>query len=180
MWSSSVFVNGTLHWPAHTPWFQDAFRNVLVSFNMKDEAFGEVGLRKSLQGRKVLNITLVLLDGLIALVPHNEYDNEAVWVMKEYGVVESWTKLFYVRIGRFESVIGFTKRGEVLVNKEGSLFSFGPRRRGYLEDLPVYFAEEIHLDTYVESLVLLNVADQVPRRQGNSSAQRKAGIAPGS
>jgi hypothetical protein len=139
---------------------------------MKDEAFGEVGMPKSLQGPKDLKVTVALVDGLLALVPRDGFGNEAsnaVWVMKEYGVVESWTKLFDVDIGPFVRVMGFTKSGEVLVNKGDRLFSCGPSSRGYLEDPPICGLEDIYLDTYVESLVLLNVADRVPRRLGNSS-----------
>jgi F-box interacting protein len=182
-WSSSVFVNGAVHWPAHTSQRQGAFLNVIVWFNTKDEAFGEMGMPKSLQGRKGLNVTMGLVDGLLAFVERERtllwrYRNEvshAVWVMKEYGVAESWTKLFDVCIGRFDRVIGLTKSGEVLVHKAGScgrLFSFGPSSRGYL-DLPICGPMEIYLDTYVESLVLLNVEDQAPGRQGNSSGDNK-------
>ena len=169
-WYSSVFVNGAVHWPAITPRCQGGFRNVIVSFDMKDEAFGEVGMPESLQGLEDLNVNVALVDGLLALVPLNKFGNEAsqaVWVMKEYGVVESWTKLFDVRIGGFQRVIGFTKRSEVLVHKDGRLFSFGPCSRGYL-DLPIGGPQEIYVDTYVESLVLLNIAGRVPGRQRNS------------
>jgi F-box interacting protein len=166
MCSSSVYVNGALHWPANTPRCKGAFRNVIVWFNMKDEAFGEVGMPESLQGLKDLNVSVALVDGLLALVPRSMFGNEdshAVWVMKEYGAEESWSKLFDVRIRGFERVIGFTESGEVLVQKAQSLFSFGPGSRGYV-DLPIRGpVVEIYLDTYVESLVLLNAADGVPR-----------------
>jgi F-box interacting protein len=164
MCSSSVFVNGALHWPANTPSWQRAFRNVIVWFNMKDEAFGEVGMPKSLQGLEDLNVSVALVDGLLALFPCATARNEtsqAVWVMKEYGAEESWSKLFDVRIGVLERVIGFTKSDEVLVQKAQSLFSFGPSSQGYV-DLPIRDPEDIYLDTYVESLVLLNAADRVP------------------
>jgi hypothetical protein len=171
----AVFLSGALHWPAHTRAFQDPFRNLIVSFNMKDEAFGEVGMPESLQGLENLDVNLALVDGLLALVPSNERGNkasQAVWVMKEYGVVESWTKLFDVRIGGFRRVIGFTKSGEVLAHKS-SLFSFGPSSKEYVKDFPIHLLEHIYLDTYVESLVLLNVADQIPRRPENSSGGSK-------
>ncbi|GLT78066.1 hypothetical protein SLA2020_496130 [Shorea laevis] len=149
-WSSPVFVSGALHWSANTPPRQGAFRNVIVSFNMKDEAFGEVGMPKSLQGLVGWKITVALLDGLLALVHRNVDGYEAshdVWVMKEYGVAESWTKLFDVRIGALDRVIGFTKSGEVLLQKAEYVDPFCDDR------------EDIYLGSYVESLVLLNVAD---------------------
>ena len=123
----------------------------------------------------IAEVTVGLVDGLLALAPlHNfGFDNElsnAVWVMKEYGVAESWTELFDVRTGEFYGVIGFTKGGEVLVDKFGRLFSCGPSSREYLEDPPICDLENMCSDTYVESLVLLNVADRVSGLQGNSSS----------
>jgi F-box interacting protein len=174
-WSPSVFVNGAIHWIAHTPHHprkQGAYCNVVVSFNMKDETFGEVGMPKSLQGLHRLDVAVAQVDGLLALVPCDYYRSVAynsVWVMKEYGVTESWTKLFDVCFWPFSRVIGVTKTGEVLVHKADRLFSSGPSSRGYLENPPIRGLEEIYLDTYVESLVLLNVADRVLGRQGNSS-----------
>jgi F-box interacting protein len=161
MSSSSVFVSGAVHWPAHTLRGQGTFRNVIVSFNMKDETFGELAMPESLQGVTSLNVAVTVVDGLLALVPCNEFGNkasQAIWVMKEYGIAESWAKLFDIDIGGFRRVIGFTKSGEVLVNKAARLFSIGPSSRGYLE-LPICGLHDIYLDTYVESLVLLNGAD---------------------
>ncbi|GLT67785.1 hypothetical protein SLA2020_400690 [Shorea laevis] len=125
-------MSGAVHWHAKTTGRQGAFRNVIVSFNMKDEAFGEVGMPKSLQGLEDLIVSLVLLDGLLALVRCCRETSQAVWVMKEYGVAESWTKLFDVRIWESDRVIGITKSGEVLVHKDGRLFSVGPSSREYV------------------------------------------------
>ena len=155
-------MNGAVHWPAYTPADQGAFRNLIVSFDMENETFREVAMPKSLQGVEDLTVTVAVLVGLLALAPCNRYGSvefHSVWVMKEYGVVESWTKLFDVRIGVFHRVIGFTKSGEVLAHKAAWLFSFGPSSGGYVKDFPIHLLEHIYLDTYVESLVLLNVAD---------------------
>ncbi|XP_062152722.1 F-box/kelch-repeat protein At3g06240-like [Alnus glutinosa] len=165
MWSLSVFLNGAVHWPAHTQRHQGAFRNVIVSFDMNDEAFREVAMPKSLQGVEHLNVTVAIVDGLLALVPFNEWGNEefySVWVMKEYGVAESWTKLFDIDIGEgLERVIGVTKNGEVLLTKAGNLFSYGPSSQQTF-DLHIRGAtDSFSLDTYVESLLLLNTADGV-------------------
>ncbi|XP_059450108.1 F-box/kelch-repeat protein At3g06240-like [Corylus avellana] len=165
MWSSSVFLNGAVHWPAHTPRQQGAFRNVIVLFDMEDEAFLEVAMPKSLQGAEHLNVTVATVDGLLALVPFNESGNEefhSVWVMKEYGVAESWTKLFDIDIGeRLERVIGVTKNGEVLLTKAGKLFSYGPSSQQTLDLHICGQTDSFSLDTYVESLVLLNITDGV-------------------
>jgi hypothetical protein len=67
--------------------------------------------------------------------------SQAVWVMKEYGAEEYWSKLFDIRIEGFERVVGFTKSDEALVQKDQRLFSVG-----YL-DLPIRCPEHIYLDT---------------------------------
>ncbi|XP_059445063.1 F-box/kelch-repeat protein At3g23880-like [Corylus avellana] len=117
--SPSVFVNGSLHWSALR-----AFSFVIMSFNMKDEAFGEVGMPKGFQGPGDLKVTVALCDGMLALVIRDGYDGKktstTVWVMKEYGVAESWTKLFDLPVGLYSphsKVIGFTKSGELLMEK---------------------------------------------------------------
>ncbi|XP_059451021.1 F-box protein CPR1-like [Corylus avellana] len=175
--SSLVFVNGAIHWIAHI--LHDLqFRNVIMLFNMKDEAFGEVALPQSLQEPDDLHFSLALLDGLLALVSCEHhlhgYACLTVWVMKEYGVVKSWTHLFDVESWEltciFDKVIVFTKSGEVLVDNGISL---GPSSQGYVDLHNCYPRENffgIFLDTYVESLVLLNITNQVPRRHGCSSS----------
>jgi len=71
-----------------------------------------VGMPKSLQGLTDLNVSVALLDGLlvsnIEMIKRND---------SEYGAEESWSKLFDVRIGQSERVIGLTKSGEVLLQK---------------------------------------------------------------
>ena len=94
--------------------------------------------------------------------------------MKEYGVVESWTKLYDIKVGEdLESVVGFTKNGEVLVSMAGKLLSFNPSSQ---RTLNVHIHSEyvsFYLDTYMESLVLLNVEDGVLRKQANSPSTSK-------
>ena len=48
-----------------------------------------------------------------------------MWVMKEYGRAESWTKQFDIKFefGLYHP-IGFRKNGEVLVDHEGHLCSY--------------------------------------------------------
>jgi hypothetical protein len=66
----------------------------------------------------ILHFTLGLLHGLLVIVHSNEYldyASYAVWVMKEYRVVQSWTQLYDIFVGTHDKVITFTKSAEVLV-----------------------------------------------------------------
>ena len=184
---SLVFVNGSVHWFAEDDNDSDdddddvdaMVRNMIISFDIKDEVFHEMAVPKCLEGRLNLNTKVAVLGGLLALVPCNSnlYFSDpcySVWVMKEYGVVESWTKLYDIKVGEdLESVVGFTKNGEVLVSMAGKLLSFNPSSQ---RTLNVHIHSEyvsFYLDTYMESLVLLNVEDGVLRKQANSPSTSK-------
>jgi hypothetical protein len=67
---------------------------------------------------------MAVVDGLLAIIPYGDNEDMPVWVMKEYGRAESWTKQFDIKyVGGSYGPIGFTKNGEVLVNYEGYLSS---------------------------------------------------------
>ena len=167
---SLVFVNGSVHWFAEDDNDSDddddaMVHNMIISFDIKDEVFHEMAVPKCLEGRLELKMKVAVLGGLLALVPCNSDPDISVhcfsvWVMKEYGVVESWTKLYDIKVGEdLESVVGFTKNGEVLVIKGGKLLSYEPSGQEIFNPHIQSRTESFYLNTYVESLVLLNVAD---------------------
>lgn len=93
--------------------------------------------------------------------------------MKEYGLAESWTKLYNIRIGPdLENVIGFAKN-EVIVNKYGTLLSYNPRKQESSDPGIEALSTSFYMDTYMESLVLLNVEDDALRKQAKSSTASK-------
>jgi F-box interacting protein len=176
----SVFVNGASHWVAHTPPEEGTFRNVIVAFDMVDEVFHEIPVPDCFVGKLYLNMTVAVLDGLLCLVPFNERMEEqsfSIWIMKEYGIGESWTKLFNIHISQgLKRVVAFRKNGEVLVtDRKGELLSYEPHIKrvtqlGFLslpEELEtgtMYWESSFYLDKYVESLVLLNAKNGVSGR----------------
>ncbi|KAK9016776.1 hypothetical protein V6N11_079270 [Hibiscus sabdariffa] len=104
-------------------------------------------------------------------------DFHELWVMEKYGVVQSWTKVLTLhRVPRFEwvpRVMGFRKNGEVLLRvryvKMASL-DLNSQQMGaslYLNcELMEFHGVEVgscllSLSSYVESLVLLDKADEV-------------------
>ncbi|XP_062151893.1 F-box/kelch-repeat protein At3g23880-like [Alnus glutinosa] len=176
----SVFVNGASHWVAHTPPEEGTFRNVIVAFDMVDEVFHEIAVPDRFVGKLYLNMTVAVLDGLLCLVPFNERKEEqsfSIWIMKEYGIGESWTKLFNIHISQgLKRVVAFRKNGEVLVtDRKGELLSYEPhiKRATQLGFLSVpgesetgtrYCEDWFYLDKYTESLVLLNAKNGVSGR----------------
>ncbi|KAB1226684.1 hypothetical protein CJ030_MR1G008467 [Morella rubra] len=173
--TSSIFTNGSVHWLARTPRREGAFRHLILSFDMGDEAFHEIAVPTSLQGRQHLNMAVAVFDGSLALVPCNGgwgEESHSVWVMKEYGVAGSWTKLLDIDVEELGKVIGFTRTGGVLATKAEKLISYDPGSQKTTDPLIHGPVDSFYLDTYVESLVLLDVADLIFRRQASSSIYR--------
>lgn len=86
---SGKFVSGTVNWLAtidferKCPWF-------IVSFDLGKETYRKV-LPPDFGGVDVCDLKLsVLRDCLCVILGHD------IWVMNEYGIQESWTKLFTV------------------------------------------------------------------------------------
>ncbi|XP_050234395.1 F-box protein CPR1-like [Mercurialis annua] len=90
----SVFVGSSLHWvviPREEP--MSVYHNILLAFDLRNRQFNEV-LQPTIadEGIKFMNM-VVELKG--CLCTSYAYNNRAdIWIMKEYGVRESWTKLF--------------------------------------------------------------------------------------
>ncbi|KAL6180175.1 hypothetical protein ACLB2K_046842 [Fragaria x ananassa] len=172
--SPQAFMSGAFHWVAHTPPGQGSSCNVIMAFDMVNEVFYEIALPSCLASKPHLNMTVVLMNGSLSLVPDNEvcldsYYSGSVWIMKEYGVVESWTKLFDIDVGKqgVSRVITFRNNGELLLIKRwDELFSYEPYTQecrdlhfgGYVRDSDksTYKNDSYFVDTHMESLVLLN------------------------
>ncbi|XP_026446614.1 F-box protein At4g22390-like isoform X2 [Papaver somniferum] len=87
-----VFVNGALHWIAtHVNELRKS--ESILSFNIRDEGIQEV-LKP--QDVNVSNVTLGLLGECLCLVSQHPMARSDVWVLKDHGVTNSWTKLFSV------------------------------------------------------------------------------------
>ncbi|XP_058745299.1 F-box/kelch-repeat protein At3g23880-like [Vicia villosa] len=87
------FVNGTLSWMVYKggPNIFDQFMNIF-SFDLEKETYREM-LLPQIDGDNVhIHRTLYVLSDCLCV-----WDvNGVVWSMKEYGVVESWTKLLII------------------------------------------------------------------------------------
>uniref|UniRef100_A0A2N9H1Z7 F-box domain-containing protein n=1 Tax=Fagus sylvatica TaxID=28930 RepID=A0A2N9H1Z7_FAGSY len=157
--SPCVFFNGVLHSIAKNIGNDDKF---ILSFDLNDERFREIMLPRDyldgISGRfeclaafKESLAFIVFGEGLVDLtgICH-------IWVMREYGVVESWTKkcipmgLFYT------SFYDCIDTGEFLVQNVNGLVSFDPESLN--EDfLEINNKDWVHYTTdSLENLVLLD------------------------
>ncbi|KMS96568.1 hypothetical protein BVRB_8g201740 [Beta vulgaris subsp. vulgaris] len=123
---SGVYVNGCLHWMVILKPDSDKSK-LIVAFDLTSEDCKVVPLPNYSAGE--VHLTIEVLDQHLCLLINYPTIRSEVWVMKEYGVQESWTKLFAVMqgdtIGPFEYVrpIAFSKDGsKVLLEQDLSKF----------------------------------------------------------
>lgn len=163
--SSHAFVNGAVHWAAALEMGEDGYTNFILSFDMANEAFWEIQVPNGCNGgAPSTGSTSIFKESLLQYFYWPEgmdvhcWD---IWVMKEYGVVESWTKLFTIQ-SRAEVRYPFDvmKNGEVVVQSEdGKVGLYDPE----VEDVEdIGFPSETYsynVVSYMGSLVLLNEGD---------------------
>ncbi|XP_021836820.2 F-box protein CPR1 [Spinacia oleracea] len=88
-----VLVNGTLHW-VHEFVHKDEKRYSILGFGLGNNSFNEVPQPKFEE--QFINLRVGVLDRCLCLTV-NDLDYSDIWVLKEYGVVESWTRLYKVK-----------------------------------------------------------------------------------
>ncbi|CAA3015253.1 F-box kelch-repeat At3g06240-like [Olea europaea subsp. europaea] len=160
--SRPAYINGATHWIAR---YLDG-NDLILLFDMRHEVFREMLLPARLaKDDSQKSKELVIYRGSLALVLCDDSGVECcIWVMKEYGVVESWTKQFDVNLhdfgGGFMKHLWVRKDGEVLiVTKDGYLVSCDPSARVNYLDFPGCRSEEylcsVHVNSYTKSVVFL-------------------------
>uniref|UniRef100_A0A2N9H529 F-box domain-containing protein n=1 Tax=Fagus sylvatica TaxID=28930 RepID=A0A2N9H529_FAGSY len=164
-------LNGAVHFAATD--MDNANSSFVLSFDLGDEVFRIISVPNGIFGDVVQ--TLVHRGSLSLLCNHNnEFRTNkfcSVWVMKEYGVVDSWTKQFTVDFnGGMVRVLGLRKNGHILVEarvRSGwELSSYDPESQ-QVNNIGIHgMAYDFHIDNYMESLVMLDKPnDAVSRRE---------------
>ncbi|XP_059624827.1 F-box protein CPR1-like [Cornus florida] len=154
--SSLVLVNGCLHWKTVG---SHGYSFVIAAFDVTAEKFSELQTPSSLDisGLNLVFYTLGISRGCICLLaPHDNGTQTDFWVMKEYSVTKSWTKLTICEpsIYMMEPLF-FLGDEEVLSEKNGhKLVAFNAKgktsRNIVVHGIPAMFKAG---KTYVESLV---------------------------
>lgn len=78
-----------------------------------------------------------------------------IWVMKEYGVVQSWTKILRVSCPR--SLFDFKSSGELLLKT----IETGPGRLYRVNYYRINGRKYMGIDTFVDSVVLLDQTNAI-------------------
>ncbi|OVA01223.1 F-box domain [Macleaya cordata] len=184
-------VNGALHWIATRP-IEGGSKasSVIVSFNISNERFQEIQLPNCFvhkYPKKMFNMGL--LRGSLCLIDNDSVKGQVeIWVMKNYGVIESWTKLFTISQWKndfkYLRPIQFLKNGEIvfeslfterrmyrdLVSYERmykALVSYDPKheRARILNIQGILNEKWFSTETFVGSLVSLNSSTYVGQEQ---------------
>ncbi|KDO46586.1 hypothetical protein CISIN_1g016367mg [Citrus sinensis] len=176
--ASEALLNGSLHWVTMRYKNNPGPRLRIMSFDLAEEDFGEIGL-PDCGSLSVCNFHLVVLRGCLSAVHCLDDKGMEIWIMKEYKVRESWSKDYIIGtylpaslrenarphlemlkksgLGRGSSqVVCDWKNGEILLEyANGALVSYNPENEE-LKDLvifdpPKWFCSIVH----VESLFLV-------------------------
>ncbi|KAK9994102.1 hypothetical protein SO802_023805 [Lithocarpus litseifolius] len=168
------FVCGHLHWMIEMieegGGQEKHDTSTILSFDVNSEKFKELPLPDD----EEICITKCVTSykGKLALIkfgngtqPH--ITRCSIWVMREYGVIDSWNKLCVLSIENLTDLIGFTKNGLLIRNRSRPVSTnseLESKDKSVLIDLETLHEKEISTHakygfdeaTYMESLALLD------------------------
>ncbi|XP_016557763.2 F-box/kelch-repeat protein At3g06240-like [Capsicum annuum] len=84
-----AFVEGAFHWLGRE-------KDCVVSFNISNEIYGEIPLPVTPYSNRIEEKRVSAV-GRRVYYHHDDEINFNLWVMKDYGMKESWTKLFSIQ-----------------------------------------------------------------------------------
>ncbi|XP_030935079.1 F-box/kelch-repeat protein At3g23880-like [Quercus lobata] len=177
--SAFPFVSGHLHWMIEMieegGGQERRYTPMILSFDVNSEKFKELPVPD--EGGLIAKC-LTSYKEKLALIKFGHGAQPlsklcSIWVMREYGVLDSWNKLCVLPIESSTDFIGFTKYGLLLVRHRSRLVSTNSelerKHKSVLIDPEALHEKEIsnqidyHLDvaTYMENLALLDGANVV-------------------
>lgn len=103
-----VFAGGSLHWVL--PRTPDLNANsAIIAFNLATDEFSPLPQPHYGDSDKDFMLDVGALEGCLCVICNYSEVRVDVWIMKEYGVKESWTKLFSVEPSRTVSSLSYLK-----------------------------------------------------------------------
>ncbi|KAM7485699.1 hypothetical protein LguiA_001708 [Lonicera macranthoides] len=149
-------LNGNQHWLA-LKWneINERYEKTVIYFDGNCDKFSEVPFPEQYKEYAKVGGGLGELDGCLALALCDEVGGIELWVMKDYGVKESWTSFFKCLDSPFRSVqlypLCITKVGEVLMVKNlKEIVAYSPQKKLVKS---IIMKDGIGVASYVETLV---------------------------
>ncbi|XP_059438841.1 F-box protein CPR1-like [Corylus avellana] len=161
-WKKGTFASGALHWVVNRKFNVKKHEgDLIVAFDLTVERFREVPLPECTEERSEERFRIEV--GVLGLCVYMKatYPNVGidVWVMREYGVKESWAKLFSVAkaesVGSYKYLrpLAYSRTGaEVLLELDNQRLAWYDLRRKRVENvsvggLPDWFEAEVFVGT---------------------------------
>ncbi|XP_073313832.1 F-box/kelch-repeat protein At3g06240-like [Primulina huaijiensis] len=117
-WCSNAFVHGVVHWMAYRRPQFDGHLNCIMGFDVVEDIFTLMELPQNLGPNcKELRLSpLVNEKSLSLFVSHRENMGESwdVWLMNDYGNVDSWTLKYVIVLEQVFVPIKIVNDGEIL------------------------------------------------------------------
>ncbi|KAK7303216.1 hypothetical protein RJT34_14118 [Clitoria ternatea] len=158
--NSGKFVSGTLNWAANH-YVGSSSLWVIVSLDLHKETYREV-LPPYYEKEDCSTPTLGVLRGSLCMNYDYRKTHFVVWMMKDYGVRESWVKLVtipYLPNPEDFSYSGpyyISENGEVLLMFEFDLILYDPRDNSFkyprIESGKGWFDAEVYVETMVSPM----------------------------
>ena len=146
-------------------------------FDLGEEVFREIALPKLW-----MRFSISAYGNSLALLQFSDHcPRIGIWVMKDYADASSWTKILTLPdegliegIPSTPSPIGFRKSGEVILNMHGGYLVSRDLETQEIKDLRIRGYRCHLVESYVESLVLLDKPNQLRKRQKRKEERRQA------
>ncbi|KAL7215779.1 hypothetical protein ACSBR1_027844 [Camellia fascicularis] len=175
---TQAFLNGSVHWVAYKLTVKNkdrSFRSLIMSFDMGSEEFGDLRIPESLVSVCPMNMSAAVFGDSLSIFHYDKRiwtNNCSIWVMKEYGVAESWSNLFNIDLeGGLGMVLGCRRNGDVLLAaKGGELVSYNCGTQASTNiGMMCGTKDSYYVDSYMESLVLLIEGNEVVGRKARDA-----------
>ncbi|KAK4269948.1 hypothetical protein QN277_023040 [Acacia crassicarpa] len=159
------FVKGAVHWVVSRRRIDGLEDTFILSFDVTEETFQELTLPRQLGESEWIHSILIDVEGgHLLVIVNRRYRNQQlvynVWVMKEYGIAESWTELFefdHSHYGGISKILALTRSGKVVMELVGGAIVLVDPIKELLEPIEHPAAcGTTSVRSYVESLFFIN------------------------
>ncbi|XP_030967187.1 F-box/kelch-repeat protein At3g06240-like [Quercus lobata] len=168
--SLAPLVSGALHWMSRVVEGEEERKvEVIMSFDVNSEEFRMLRMPDGAMSIVRFQTRLASFKGKLAFLTFGQSEQRgayqySIWVMREYGVLESWNKLFVVPLERFSVCIAFTMCGSLLThchetNNQEEKFVLVDTKTLHEKDFDIQ--QPLSVATFMESLTLLDGANMV-------------------
>ncbi|KAK9145479.1 hypothetical protein Sjap_005382 [Stephania japonica] len=154
-------TNGALHWMAQHCDTAVEPSELIISFHITSEEFKEVPLPEFTDGKVYFGMAVLV--GSLCIIRIDTLPVE-LWVMKNYGVRESWTMFFSIGQHVYDNSqhawcrpLCLLKNGEVLLDKNEEHLILYDLKDGRVRNICIRgLSKWDEMEIYVESLVTFN------------------------